>query len=92
MVIVGAPGSARALRQEAARRYLPFAIVIPIVPGPAQEALAGLLPFTVGMSELDREAAAYVCSGFTCRQPVTTREDLARELRPRCARRPATPS
>ena len=82
VVIVGAPGSARALRQEAAGRYLPFAIVIPVVPGSAQEALAGLLPFTVGMSELDREAAAYVCSGFTCRQPVTTREDLARELAP----------
>ncbi len=56
--------------------------MIPIVPGAAQDALAGLLPFTAGMSELDREAAAYVCSGFTCRQPVTTGEDLARELAP----------
>jgi len=80
VVIVGPPGGARVLHQEAARHYLPFAIVIPIAPGPAQEAVSGLLPFTAGMSARDREAAAYVCRGFTCRQPVTTPEELAMEL------------
>jgi uncharacterized protein YyaL (SSP411 family) len=80
VVIVGAPERARALQQEAARHYLPFAIVIPIAPGPGQDALARQLPFTAAMTASDREGAAYVCRAFTCRQPVTTPEALAREL------------
>ena len=80
VVIVGAAGDARVLQQEAARHYLPFAIVIPVAPGPGQDAVARLLPFTAAMSARDRTPAAYVCRAFTCRQPVTTPGALAEEL------------
>ena len=58
VVIAGAPADAQALKQEVARHYLPFAIVIPIVPGPAQQALGRILPFTTAMSSGDSAAAA----------------------------------
>jgi uncharacterized protein YyaL (SSP411 family) len=83
VVIVGEGSGARDLQREAARHYLPFAIVIPVAPGPSQDALARLLPFTSAMSTHDNGSAAYVCRAFTCRQPVTTADELARELESR---------
>jgi uncharacterized protein YyaL (SSP411 family) len=77
VVIVGADASA--LKQELARHHLPFAIVIPVVPGADQEYLARLLPFTAAMTAR-AGAAAYVCRDFTCRAPVATTADLAREV------------
>jgi uncharacterized protein YyaL (SSP411 family) len=82
VVIVGPPQAAQALQEETARHYLPFSVVVPIAAGEAQEALSRILPFTAAMSTRDHRAAAYVCRAFTCRQPVTTPEDLARELAP----------
>jgi uncharacterized protein YyaL (SSP411 family) len=79
VVVVGRTERALPLRQELARHYLPFAIDIPIVPGPAQAQLAAILPFTATLTDRG-EAAAYVCRDFTCRQPVTCAEDLAREI------------
>ena len=79
VVIVGDGDSARALKVEVARHYLPFALVIPVAPNLSRETLSKLLPFTAAMTSRDG-AAAYVCRDFTCRQPVTTAEDLAREL------------
>jgi uncharacterized protein len=82
IVISGDPAAdgVRALVQETARHYLPFAITIPVATGPEQEQVARLLPFIAGMSSLGQGAAAYVCRNFTCRQPVTTVGDLRREL------------
>ena len=79
IVVVGSPERAMPLRQELARHYRPFAVVVPVVPGPAQERLARQLPFVAGMTDLGG-VAAYVCRDFTCRQPVTSAADLAREL------------
>jgi hypothetical protein len=81
IVIVGAPDASLPLRQAAARHFLPFGIVIPITPGPAQSALGGLLPFTSAMSVREDRPAAYVCRDFTCRQPVNDPDALASELK-----------
>ena len=84
IVLAGENGSEdrKALERETATHYLPFAIVIRVVPGGHQNALAARLPFVAAMSAPDGRAAAYVCRDFTCRQPVTSAEDLARELCP----------
>ncbi len=79
IVLAGSPAASLPLRREVAARYLPFSIVVPAVPGPAQDRLGTLLPFTAAMTPGDG-AAAYVCRDFTCRQPVTTAEELRREL------------
>ena len=79
IVIAGDAVAADALKDEVARHYLPFGIVIPVAGGAAHDAVSRLLPFTASMTGRGR-AAAYVCRDFTCRQPVTTPEDLAREL------------
>jgi uncharacterized protein YyaL (SSP411 family) len=82
IVIAGAPDApdTQALRHELARHYLPFAIIIPLQPGPRQHALADRLPFVAAMSPRDGQATAYVCREFACRQPVASAEDLATEL------------
>ncbi len=78
VVIVGSDVSA--LKQELARHHLPFALVIPVEPGAHQDAVARLLPFTAAMTTRGAAAAAYVCRDFTCQQPVTDAEALARQL------------
>ncbi len=75
-----APGATHALEHETARHYLPFAVVVPIVSGARQDALARHLPFVAAMAPRDGLGTAYVCREFACRQPVTEVEDLAREL------------
>jgi uncharacterized protein YyaL (SSP411 family) len=79
VVIVGSSEQAVPLQRELARHYRPFTIVVPVVPGAAQERLRAILPFTAAMTD-HGSAAAYVCRDFTCRQPVSTTGDLAREL------------
>ncbi|MDQ3347435.1 MAG: thioredoxin domain-containing protein [Acidobacteriota bacterium] len=79
LVIAGAADRAAPLARELARHYRPFTIVIPLAPGAPQGTLAGLLPFTAAMTD-HGGAAAYVCRDFTCRQPATTPEALARQL------------
>jgi uncharacterized protein YyaL (SSP411 family) len=81
IVIAGEAEAARALKEETAAHYMPFAVVIPVAPDASHERLSRLLPFTASMTSRG-SAAAYVCRDFTCRQPVTTREALAMELTP----------
>ena len=69
-----------ALRDELARHYLPFAIVVPVDPA-RQAALAPRLPFVRAMTLREGRPAAYVCRDFTCRNPVTAPDALAAELR-----------
>jgi uncharacterized protein len=78
VAIVGGAGRDE-LEREAARHYLPFAVTVS-ASGERQRALAALLPFVGAMAEVNGRAAAYVCRDFTCRQPATTVEALAREL------------
>jgi uncharacterized protein len=78
IVIVGEPQATgtRTLRRQLALHYLPFALVIPVHPGPHQDALAKRLEFLGAMTARDG-AAAYVCRDFACRQPVSRAEELA---------------
>ena len=78
IVIAGepdAPGT-RALARAVARRYLPFAVLVPVAPA-AHEALAAVLPWTAALEPRDGQPTAYVCRDFTCRLPVTSPEALA---------------
>jgi uncharacterized protein len=75
----GEPGD-RALERALAQQYLPFAIQLR-VRREGQRALAGSLPFIEAMRPVNGAAAAYVCRDFTCRQPVTTPDDLQQALR-----------
>jgi hypothetical protein len=80
VVIVGDADAAVPLRTEVARHYLPFAVVIPVVPGDQQEKLGALLPFVGAMRMKDGRPTAFVCRDFTCREPVTAVEALTAQL------------
>jgi len=79
VVIVGDDDAVRQLEGELARHYQPFALVIPVSTTSPRENVSKLLPFTAAMTARVG-AAAYVCREFTCRQPVTTAEELATAL------------
>jgi uncharacterized protein YyaL (SSP411 family) len=81
IVILGTEDASLPLRMEIARRYLPFALVIPVEPGRPQQTLATLLPFVGAMTMKDDRATAFVCRDFACREPVNTPDALADQLR-----------
>jgi len=64
------------------RRYLPFAITIPIpnLEGPRRSGLAKLLPWIGSMVGRTNEPIAYVCRNFTCEAPVTSARELEAKL------------
>jgi uncharacterized protein YyaL (SSP411 family) len=80
IVVLGTEKEAAPLRSEVARRYLPFAVMVPVVPGDPQHALSAMLPFIGPMQEMDGKPTAFVCRDFACRQPVTTADALAEQL------------
>jgi uncharacterized protein YyaL (SSP411 family) len=82
IVIVGTPSDddTQALHAEVARRYLPFAVVVPVDPHGPHEALGRVLPFVASLGTRDGRATAYVCEGFTCHAPTSEPEELGRLL------------
>lgn len=80
IVVVGEPGRSdtMALWQAAQARYRPFAITLLVAPGPAQQALARLMPWVRDMTPRDGAAAAYVCRNFACDAPTTEPATLRR--------------
>ncbi len=60
--------------------YLPYAIVLSL-DAAQQQALAPRLPFIAAMQPIDGRGTVYVCRDFACRQPVTTADALAEQLR-----------
>jgi len=83
VVVVGPSGreDTERLRRCVASHYLPFAVRLLVEPGPRQEALATDLPFVGPMRTDGGRATAYVCSNFSCREPVTEPEALDIQLR-----------
>ena len=81
IVIVGEPEAVatRALVEVVRRRYLPTAVLVRISEA-HREALSRLLPWTAGLQVGDARATAYVCRDFACRLPVTSPDDLGRQL------------
>jgi hypothetical protein len=82
VVVVGEPTdeATRALRRAVARAYRPWLVEVPVAPGAAQARLAGLIPQVAAMRCREGRPTAYVCRDFTCLEPVTTVEALARQL------------
>jgi uncharacterized protein YyaL (SSP411 family) len=74
LVIVGPcdRDDTRALSSAAARVYQPFAVVVPLEPGERQRQVAAVAPFVAPLTMRDGRATAYLCEGFTCRQPVSS--------------------
>jgi uncharacterized protein YyaL (SSP411 family) len=82
VVIVGAPGddATQTLLREAAAKYDPFSVIVPVEPGAVQTRLAQMLPFISAMTTRDGKATAYVCHDFTCSEPATDPAGLAERL------------
>jgi uncharacterized protein YyaL (SSP411 family) len=47
---------------------------------PDYEEVAGLIPLLADRPTRDGRATAYVCEGYTCQNPTTDPERLARQL------------
>jgi len=82
VVVLGSAADSTSLRVEAARHYLPFALMVPVTPGEQQRELSAAMPFIAAMQQKEGRATAFVCRDFACREPVTTPEALAAQLRP----------
>jgi len=82
VVVVGSPNDpgTEALMRELASKYDPFAVIVPVEPGPRQAELARMLPFISAMDQRDGRATAYVCHDFTCTDPATDAAGLAERL------------
>ena len=83
IVIVGASDddATRALQRVVASRYLPFSVRIQVASEMRQAQLATRLPFIGAMTRIEGRPTAYVCSDFTCREPVTAPAALDAQLR-----------
>jgi uncharacterized protein YyaL (SSP411 family) len=79
IVLVGEETSRAPLATAVARRYLPFAIQVPVGPG-TQEKMAAMMPAVGAMRAVNGAAAAYVCRDFTCKAPVTSADALLQQL------------
>jgi uncharacterized protein YyaL (SSP411 family) len=81
IVVTGDPAASvtGALSEVISRRYLPFAITIPLAPEHAVS-ITRLLPWADAMARRVGTSAAYVCRNFTCEMPVTSPGDLDAQL------------
>jgi hypothetical protein len=66
------------------RRYLPFAITIPIadLEGPRRSDIGKLLPWIEAMAKRTDRPIAYVCRNFACLTPATSVREFAAQLGP----------
>jgi uncharacterized protein YyaL (SSP411 family) len=80
IAIIGAAEAqdTQALKSEVWRRYLPNKIVAQAAEN--DEAAALTVPLLRERPMIKGAATAYVCENFTCQQPVSTADELARQL------------
>ena len=79
VVVVGEDArSASELLAAVGRTYLPFAVLVPVLPH--TEPLDRLLPLVAGMQPRDGRPTAFVCRDFACRAPTTDPEELVRQV------------
>ena len=81
-VIVGPPhrDDTRMLLAALYVRYMPFAVLVTVLPGAAQSELSRRLPWIGSLTMRDGMATAYVCRDFVCDQPTTSVEVLLNQL------------
>jgi uncharacterized protein YyaL (SSP411 family) len=83
VVIVGPrsdPATA-ALRRAVDAVYDPHIVLLGIDPAdPDAEELRGMAPVLLGKELIDGKPTAYVCRNYTCRRPVTSPDELLREM------------
>ena len=81
IVLIGESEAAdtRALAREVWRRFMPNKVVAQAA-SKADEPLSRLVPLLRDRSALESRATAYVCENYSCRQPMTTPEELAAQL------------
>ncbi|NIR34444.1 MAG: hypothetical protein GWO11_09120 [Desulfuromonadales bacterium] len=70
--------SSDSMRDEVAGHFEPNLMIAECRPGNRQ--LAELLPLVEGKAARRDRTTAYLCRGQSCREPVTDREALARQL------------
>jgi len=82
LVIAGNPAQleTRALIDAASDQYLPGLIVLLRLPGKTGDEFEILAPVVHGRTAINNHAAAYLCTGHTCRGPVHDPGELARML------------
>ena len=79
VVIAGRPEArdTRELIDVVRRRRYPRPVLLFRPEGETAPEIAELAPFTREMRAINGRAAAYVCSGFSCKRPVTDPQELA---------------
>ena len=83
IAIIGSPGDAatHALLRAVYQQYLPNKVVAQL--DPADEETTKNVPLLANRPLVEGRQAAYVCRNFTCQQPLTDPEALARQLHSR---------
>ena len=79
-MVLGEKGSpdTKALRLEVWKQFLPNKVVVQAGLGENRQREA--MPLLEGRRLVNNQATAFVCEGYTCKQPVTRPEDLASQL------------
>jgi uncharacterized protein YyaL (SSP411 family) len=70
IVLAGREPERAGLARVVARKYLPFAVTIPLSE-PFRARVAALMPLVAAMHPPEGGAAAYVCRNFACQAPVS---------------------
>ncbi|MEM6567799.1 MAG: thioredoxin domain-containing protein [Planctomycetota bacterium] len=78
IVVVGDPAAedTQAMLRLLATRHDPNDVVVLRPPGEAGAAVAEAIPYTASHVQIDGRATVYVCSGFTCKAPTNSLQQL----------------